>query len=179
MVHEAGKLVAAYRIEDTKQRQQFQQEYTLSGFRSLILINGGAVLALLTYAGNLSDAGLARSLTWSMAAYLAGMLFAVLAHLSAYTSQNDLANSSVIEAYKLLGLKSASEKAQTFYDKRGGLLIATTIALVIASLISFAPGSYLARDAIIQSANAPASKAPERIVVKSPATLDPTTSSAQ
>jgi hypothetical protein len=63
-------IYARYLLDDAATRPRYQHEFSLAGFRTLILINGGAIIGLLTYAGNvlvrLEHAILARlsSGTW-------------------------------------------------------------------------------------------------------------------
>ena len=53
-------------LEDATDRLRFQHEYSIAGFKTLILINGGAVIALLTYAGNVKDGLKPANLQWHL-----------------------------------------------------------------------------------------------------------------
>ena len=60
-------------MEDVTDRLRFQQEFSIGGFKALILINGGAVIALLTYAGNAKSRIEAASLEWAFGGYILGL----------------------------------------------------------------------------------------------------------
>jgi len=111
-------------------------------------MNGGALVALLTYAGNSSGRVTAPNLATAFYAYVAGLILAALAHLSAYLSQAAFMNDSLLEAYRQLGLEVKNALPRETYRTRGNWAIGIGIALLVGSLICFIAGCYGAMSAL-------------------------------
>jgi hypothetical protein len=142
---ESHRMLAERRVDDSTDRVRFQQEYTIEGFKTLTLINGGAIIALLTYAGSKNAAGVTHDFGPAFIGYAVGLALSVLAYLFAYYSQGDIANSDMQEAYRLLGLQNkAGATEQAKLEKRGALWGNLAAFLAILSLTSFVIGSWLA-----------------------------------
>jgi hypothetical protein len=67
-------------------------KYAVETIKALLVINGGAAVALLAFAGNFAKGGgdaasIASSLGWSLVAFGIGALFSALAFFFAYSSQ--------------------------------------------------------------------------------------------
>ena len=77
---------------------------TLAGLKTLMLINGGAVVAILAYLGQ-SEQGptLAPRVLWSLGAFVLGVLFCVGAFFASYQTQFALYNESVSPTTKSAG----------------------------------------------------------------------------
>ena len=74
---------------------------TLAGLKSLMLINGGAVVALLAYLGQSPQGpALAPRVLWSLGSFVAGVVFCVCAFFGSYQTQFALYNESVSPAHK-------------------------------------------------------------------------------
>lgn len=141
--------VSDHFFEDSSARLQYQHEYTLAGLKTLIIINGGAIIGLLTYAGNASGKVQAAQFNSAFMAYAAGLILAVLTYLTAYLSQAEFMNGSILEAYQKRGLETTGgPKTKDEYDKRGTLYVAVGILLAVGSLAGFGTGSYFAKQAI-------------------------------
>lgn len=136
------------RLEDAHARLRYQHEYALQGFKTLTLINGGAIIALLTYAGHNPGTEFAQQMANTFLAYTAGLITAVLAYLAAYLSQSSLMNSDVLEAYRLLGVEARSKKTGDQLEQSGMRAVGWGIALSVVSLCAFIVGSWLAMRAI-------------------------------
>ena len=135
-------------LEDAKARLQYQHEYALAGLKTLILINGGAVIGLLTYAGNASSKSSANTFGGSFAGYAVGLALAVIAYLGAYFSQAEFMQYSTLEAYDLLGRKSSTKRSKESYAKVGTIAVYLAVAFAIFSLVSFGIGSLYALTAV-------------------------------
>jgi hypothetical protein len=140
--------VAENLLRDANDRLRYQQEFSVAGFKTLILINGGAIIALLTYAGHMSGNRSASEFSGALIAYTAGLLTSVLAYLAAYFSQAQFMQDSTIRAYRLLGLEAVSTKSEDDYRRLGNVAVAVAIALCILSLSAFAFGSWSAMFAL-------------------------------
>ncbi len=128
---------------DAEQRLEFQHQYTLAGLKTLQLINGGAILALLTYAGNGGTADVSNFKV-AFALYAAGLVLVTLAYLAAYASQGAYMSDSGIRAIEYDGMKAVSEKSADEYEAIGNNSVKASVGLVLASLASFIGGSYAA-----------------------------------
>lgn len=139
------RMLGEKRVDDTAERVRFQQEYAIQGFRTLTLINGGAIIALLTYLGNKQGQVAAQEFAPAFILYAIGLALSVVAYLFAYYSQEYLVTCDMQEAYKLLKVQSEEGKkeqaeAQTIGERWGK----RAVLLVVASLVSFLAGSSLA-----------------------------------
>jgi len=69
---------------------------TLAGLKTLMLINGGAVVALLAFLGQSPQGpALAPRVLWSLGSFVAGVVFCVGAFFGSYQTQFALYNESV------------------------------------------------------------------------------------
>lgn len=143
-----NQMLAKSRIEDTHARLGFQQEFSVEGFKTLVLINGGAIIALLTYAGHSAVTPVAARLAHALLAYTAGLICAVVAYLTAYLSQASLMNFDMLEAYRLLGIEPDTKKTRDDFEKSGMRHVSLGIGLSLLSLAAFIAGSWLAMDAL-------------------------------
>jgi hypothetical protein len=74
---------------------------TLTGLKTLMLINGGAVVALLAYLGQSPQGpALAPRVLWSLGSFVAGVVFCVCAFFGSYQTQFKLYNESVLPTTK-------------------------------------------------------------------------------
>lgn len=142
---------ARFFFQDASDRLRFQHEYALGGFRTLILINGGAIVGLLTYAGNVLDKAAARGLSAAFIWYAVGLGLTTFSYLLAYFSQSFVMAQSTTEAYLALGVVEDPDKAksdQARSGKRGAALISAGIVLVVSGLVCFVVGSICAMGAL-------------------------------
>ena len=134
-------------LGDASNRIQFQHEYTLAGFKTLIYLEGGSIIALLTYAGH-SDGSIARRFAPAILLYAGALVVTVLGYLTAYASQGDFANHSAMNAYQFLGLEPVSKRSADFYRTRGTIFVYLGIGLCVLSLGGFIAGCWKAMLAI-------------------------------
>lgn len=136
-------------LDDASDRLRFQQEFSVAGFKSLILINGGAVIALLTYAGNARDEIEAASLQWAFGGYVVGLIAAMLAYLTAYAGQALIMQHSASAALAEMGVTAADEKTQKQRVGRANFWIRLGVALCVLSVAAFLGGSIAAMRSLI------------------------------
>jgi hypothetical protein len=142
-------MLADRRIGDSADRVRFQQQYTVEGFKTLTLINGGAIIALLTYAGSKNASGVTHDFGSAFIGYAVGLALSVLAYLFAYYSQGNLANTDMLEAYRLLGLRDEKQKLeQENLEKSGARWGNWAAILAVLSLTSFIIASGCAMEAL-------------------------------
>jgi hypothetical protein len=134
--------LAKHLFNDAVERLKYQHEYTIAGLKTLIWINGGAIIALLTYAGNGGNFG-ALHLHLSFVGYAAGIAAAAASYLCAYISQGAYMQYSTINGILRLGF--AVEDANTRADRFktwGNRARLTGGVLSVLGLVAFVFGSY-------------------------------------
>lgn len=103
--------------------------YGSSAVKYVLLVNGGSVIALLTFLGNLLNSpGPAPDMRWPLGCFLLGIVFGGIAHLTAYLTQLSLYNE---------GNGYTPVKSHMFW-------LWWTILLVAAGVAVFGVGSFLA-----------------------------------
>jgi hypothetical protein len=108
--NKGGMMTGTYKTAASAATTEFRKEHaietyrslisiTLAGLKTLMLINGGAVVALLAYLGQ-SPQGptLAPRVLWSLGSFVAGVVFCVFAFLGSYQTQFALYNESLSPA---------------------------------------------------------------------------------
>jgi len=138
---------AEHQLQDVGNRVRFQHEFALAGFRTLVLINGGAIIALLTYMGNVAEKHAAHALGSAFIWYVVGLSSTTIAYVFAYYSQGMFLTVSIVEAQIWLGVtadpdadNAKSKKAL----KRGKWCIYAAVVATILGLASFVAGSSCA-----------------------------------
>ena len=125
--------------EDFKLRHEAAVGYAQATLKTLTLVNGGAIISLLTFIGNESVRPEKEAIFWSFVWFSAGLTLSTLAHGLAYLVQ---------ESY----LSSASNRMvggeQRASDGRGNGLILGAALCCLASLALFFAGALVALDAI-------------------------------
>ena len=103
--------------------------YGNNALKFILLINGGAVIALLTFLGNLlkNTNNLEIDMSWAMGCFLLGIIVGGIANLTAYFAQLKLYNESI-------GNTNSTTHMKWVY---------TTLGFVILGIILFTIGSIL------------------------------------
>lgn len=135
-------------LRDSEKRHQYQHEFSLAGFKTLILLNGGAIISLLTYIGHNSGEHLAGRLSASFIWYVLGLVAVVLAYLAAYFSQGAFLNATGLEAFKAAGHEFEGKKTPDHYASIGTKWIAVGVVLCALSPVAFIVGSSSAMRAL-------------------------------
>lgn len=138
-------------LEDANARLRYQHEFSLAGFRALILINGGAIIGLLTYAGNVLDKESAGRLAAAFIAYVVGLTSTTVAYIAAYFSQGMAMQAMLHEATRMLDI--VEDPVTTAAKAERGVAwtnrcIGAGLILVVLGLLSFVVGSVLAMKAL-------------------------------
>ena len=139
---------AAWTLEDAQLRLQYQHEFSLAGLKALILINGSAIIGLLTYAGNASSKVAAGQLQGAFTSYVAGLVLGVLSYIGAYLSKAEFMQVSTLEGQQLLGIPSASGRTSESYRRVGTWVVRFAVACAFFSLVGFVAGSGYAMKAV-------------------------------
>lgn len=143
--------LAAHFLADATERLRYQHQYAIDGFKALILLNGGAVIALLTYAGHDAANVGASGFRNAFFAYAGGLVTSVLAYLVAYLSQASFANYAMMESYRQMELDvttSKTTKTREDYEREGNRAVNAGVALSVLSLVAFVLGSWFAMQSL-------------------------------
>ena len=135
-------------LEDANDRLRFQHEFTLAGFKTLIYLEGGSIISLLTYVGHNQIPGASHRFSCAIILYSSSIAITVCAYFTAYLSQAELANNSTLEAHRLLGVPSDTKRTSASYRNWGNILVKVGILFSILSLVGFIAGSLSAIHAI-------------------------------
>ncbi len=102
--------------------------YGNNAVKYVLLINGGAVIALLAFLGNLiKNSTVEIYMGWPMGCFLTGIVVGGLAHITAYLTQLSLFNESVGNIHESVHVK----------------WLYASLALVLLGIILFGAGSIL------------------------------------
>jgi hypothetical protein len=152
--------ISDYLLADAEQRLQYQHEYTVAGFKTLLLMNGGAIIGLLTYAGNASDKVAASQFMIAFLAYVAGLVLTALAYLTSYMGQAHIMQFSATEGMRWRGLEPSADATKVDHEKLGERAIEWGKVLAVLALTGFIVGSGFAVSAITDQPARPAIAAP-------------------
>lgn len=145
---EPQRRLAENYLRDANDRLQYQQEFSVAGFKTLILINGGAIISLLTYIGHSTGDSAAHNLATAFVAYAAGLVVAMLAYLAGYFSQANFMQDSTLRAYEQLGIEAETKKSADDFRKSGNIAVGIGVGLSVLSLTAFIAGSSFAMSAL-------------------------------
>ncbi len=131
---------------ETLERLRIQESLAQSCFRALVLVNGGAIIALFTLIG--SNAGMGQAATgvslWvAFGAFAIGLTTTIGAIISGYFMQVQYTFVTTMQMWNKQ-CEIAGEDQQNDFQKhlkRGAAWEYTAIALVVLSLVSFVVGS--------------------------------------
>lgn len=137
-------------LEDSSSHLRYQVEFSQAALKSMLLVNGGAIIALLTFVGNRGSEFAPNDLKWSIGLFCAGLSLAMLAHIPAYIAQSYYHSFYRSEAWyaqsQAKGLVGVPAKESDLKWGNGMVLGASTMLLF--SLFSFVAGAFFALDAV-------------------------------
>jgi hypothetical protein len=115
--------------EHTSETYRSLISISMEGLKTLLLINGGAIVALLAYLGQSPQGPRIAPHVWlPLGSFVAGVGFSALAFVGSYATQFALYNESVF--------------ATTYKGPRHMTFLWATVGLVAAGFISFAVGAF-------------------------------------
>ncbi|XUU61000.1 hypothetical protein ACRAQ6_01655 [Erythrobacter sp. HA6-11] len=128
--------------DDFKIRHQAAVEYAQSAVKSLILVNGGALIALLTFIGNSDVEAGPRGMFWSFVWLGLGLASALFALFPSYVSQSNY----MYAARDRLADTDVDTEAK---DIRGDNAAVFAFLSLFSSLVLFLLGAFVALFAIL------------------------------
>jgi hypothetical protein len=142
-------------LAESQDRLLYQIDLAKTLLRNLLLVNGGAVLSLLTALGNSSMRHNDRGMWWAFAWFGGGLIGALGAHFAAFYSQFHYYNGTVFQAWNAQKIAHDLKHTHdpTLHFERGDLAVRVGVAAASMSLISFVIGSLVALDALLNGSN--------------------------
>ena len=150
---EAEMAMEDYRaeIQEAACRLRFQVEYSQSALRNLTLVNGGAIIALLTFIGNSNSTMSIISTKWSFSWFSLGLFLSLISYFGAFFSQKFFMNVSFYKAwnaqYQARSLPAPYDITQDF--KKGNRAMCAGIISALFSATCFVIGSFVALDGFV------------------------------
>lgn len=132
-------------------------DFALMGLRSLIIVNGGALIGLFTFLGNFAHSARTAStpqLYLASLSFVLGLVFALVAVLFAYLAQSRFVWAEAVEAERE-GLRPLGEDSNEKYSEvvtdhsAGGRRQAVAITFAVSSVIFFLIGAVLSVVAVV------------------------------
>lgn len=147
---ETARLDYEDRRQESAARLQYQVDLAQALLKSLMIGNGGALLALLTFIGNVG-AGIDRlNIWWAFLFYGGGLVAVFVAFTGGFFSQHQFYFAAMQEAWNaqdaMLGKPPTRDISRSW--KLGNLALFIAIIAAIASLAAFIAGSLFALAAI-------------------------------
>lgn len=136
-----------YRLnsEEALERLKYQVDYSQAALRNLQLVNGGAIVALLTFIGNTDQVINDSAIWWSFLWFSAGLFLSLAAYFGAYLSQSSFMNVAFKQAWQAQHRAQGSKAEFDFADdlKRGNWALYSAISMAVGSLLCFFVGAFV------------------------------------
>jgi hypothetical protein len=139
------------------ERLKFQVSFSETVFRNLILVNGGAVIGLFTFIGNVSDENFIfrlneRLLWFSFGGFCCGVFLALLSAFGAFFSQKFFYESAMNELWMIQTFNqtgNVGEDGRITPARRGDIALSLGVVSAILSTMAFITGAALALWAVL------------------------------
>lgn len=131
-------------------RIQYQVDYSKTLLNGLMIGNGGAILAILTFIGNTGSKVEPSRMMWAFSLYAAGLACVFIAYAGAFFSQFFYYSASQNQAW-LAQAEALGAKRDVTIDKdvsRGNKAMICGVSAAILSLTAFIAGSVSALRAL-------------------------------
>lgn len=152
---EINRKIAELDYESAKQevyeRIKFQVDFAQSGLKNLIIINGGAIIALFTVLGHNGIDISQKIIWWSFLSFSIGITASICAYVAAFYSQLHFMNSTIQEMWnsqaKMFGRTAACD-ISVDHGKGMNALKAGVVSM-FTSLLAFIMGAGFSLSAVI------------------------------
>lgn len=155
-IDDSGKVVAQHLItdyaSDAHERLKHQQQISVNVIRSMMTVNGAAIVGLLTFIGNNKRNLDEGDLRTAFLFFVIGLCFALLSNFGAWATEGSYKDFSqshsfnyqdLLEGRPMSYLEDSKKEA-----KRGDTWLGVTIVVLLSSLIAFGLGAFFAVDGI-------------------------------
>ncbi|MGE3690593.1 MAG: hypothetical protein AB7F98_04355 [Novosphingobium sp.] len=146
-----GKEDYAANWAEVGDRLRFQIEYVQSALKNLHLVNGGAIVALLTLIGNAKIPFDKRAIWWAFFWFASGLIFALSAYAGAYFSQSYYMEATAKQAWNAQAKAHGTKKRWDFKfsSLMGNAALYSGVFCAVASLVCFVIGAFVALGGIL------------------------------
>ena len=136
--------------EDARKRLEYSVGYAVAALKSLLFLNGGSVISLLTFIGNSHSRFNGLGIFWALVWFVCGIFSVLLSYFGAYFSQSYFMNSSNAGAKNALGkaLNLPVSMDDTKPAATGNRWIGFAVITAVASFLFFGLGAFVALFAI-------------------------------
>ncbi len=145
---------------DAAERIKIQWSIADATMKALLLVNGGAMIALFTFVGNVMTRTATQPafdgayLRWSFGAFVAGLVLALLTHALAFLSQQEALYASAKEAWRHQRIMAAGAwenppPDEMRHHRRFLILYAVAFGLAVLSLTAFTVGCWFALSGVL------------------------------
>lgn len=133
-------------IQEAAERLKYQVEFAQATLKNLHLVNGGAILALLTFLGNTGFEFNYRSIWWAFVWFGLGLAASLAAYFGAFFSQVHFMNVTIAQAWNAQSHARGGKATNAFERdfKLGNRFMYFGIGAAVASLMLFMVGSFVA-----------------------------------
>lgn len=136
-------------LQEIPQRLQFQQDLALAALKGLTLVNGGAIVGLLTFIGNTATPIDQHDLGVGLVSFVIGLTANLLAYILGYFSQATFMEATTHELWNdqrdMVGVPRDNEPAR--YVRIGSWVLFVAILTALTSLASFVYGAAVVASA--------------------------------
>ena len=151
LAREIARMDYESHIKDASDRTKFQHETGLAANRSIMVANGGAIVALLTFVGNRQAVYDASSLRDAFVLFGVGIATTLLSFLTVYIAQewHSINDTNIAWDFQrdMEGEERIYQKPR--HGKIGWALMVIAAALSLIGVIVFGVGAWLAIDGIL------------------------------
>lgn len=169
IIVEANNIKLAQLYEDARKRHDGLLQLALLALKSLVALNGGAIVALFTLLGHVESLSVrAAPLWWGFAAFAGGLTFAVLSNVIGYLAQDqffDIEGTTAEQTYVAICNPSAAAPHSPAAHALAVKTHRVALVMMALSLIGFVAGAGLSL-AAVRVADPPAIKAPSAPVAQ-------------
>jgi hypothetical protein len=152
------KMRAEHFYKASLERSKLVIDFALLGIRSLIIVNGGALVALLTFLGHYENTAIQNDLWLAFGYWSAGLACALATIVFAYITQQTLTYSEHAGAQFIFfnvyrGMERAEKEQRReheHYHELGGVLQIAGIQSALVSFAMFVVGCFEAMSALTQ-----------------------------
>jgi len=136
--------------DSAHRRLRYSVEYAQQGVRALFLANGGAIIALLTFAGNSKAVNEPRALFWSFIWFGSGLALSLATYIVAYISQAEVMQDEFIYSRhaRMAALDLAADYEPSVHNHRAILAERIGVGAAVLALSFFVIGAFVGLDAI-------------------------------
>lgn len=141
------------------ERIKIQASIADAALKSVILVNGGAIIALFTFIGNVGTKGVIRvetgALWTAFAIFIGGLVSALVAHLFAFLSQERFYRGSMMEIWRAQRVIHDGERPTGHTEDElrehgnGQACLMIGVVLAMLSIACFTVGSWFALSGVL------------------------------